>query len=125
MIDEARQVSFSGSINNGFLIHTEKVAWTNSHLLVSTLPDVSYGLSNHLSNILRHHFISCNGLHGEQTPIMNTRFGKSKLFFTYLMVRSAKAKMNFWRLVILDALMQTHAGYITKAMLLYKFDSIL
>ena len=42
--------------------------------LISFLPDVGYERSHDISDVLDHHLVHTNVLHGEQSPVVNCRF---------------------------------------------------
>lgn len=50
-------------------------------------PITASHLSDVLSHVLDHHFISSNGLHRKQTPVVDERLAESDLFLTELKER--------------------------------------
>ena len=54
---------------------------------------VSY-LSDVLTHVLNDHLISSNGLHGEQTPLVDPAAPKTKPLLTVLQKRTEKTRCN-------------------------------
>ena len=56
-------------------------------------------LSDVLSHVLNHHFISSNGLHGKQTPVVNVRLAESDLLLTELK-REKRSRVSAFLILI-------------------------
>ena len=71
VVDEPRHVSVFRCVNDRVVVDTEQIAAAQSHGLVSPLPLVSDGLSDHLTDVLNHHLVRCDRLQGKQAPVVD------------------------------------------------------
>ena len=85
MIDEPGQITTLGGIQNSmFSVDPEQVGGANTLFFIALFTDIRKDRSNHLSNILNHHFICTYILFGKETPIVNGGFTKGHILATEL-----------------------------------------
>lgn len=84
MIDETCQVTTLGSVNNAVHVYTEQVGGSYANLLILNFSEICNDGSDALPNVLNYHLIRSNGLHGKQSPVVNTGLAKPKEFLTEL-----------------------------------------
>ena len=84
MVDEARQISSLGGVNDRISIDPEEVAAPDAKLLVPSLPLVGGALPDGLPDVLDDHLIGRDGLHGVQTPAVDTALQELQLLLTEL-----------------------------------------
>lgn len=94
MIDESGQVSAFGRVDDASRVDPKEVTATDAHLLVVGLSFICDALSDALPDVLYHHLVSCDVLHGVQTPSMDTTLGKLQLLLTELEIKNGEKRMN-------------------------------
>ena len=76
MVDKPSKIAALGGINNILEINPEEVRGPNAHLLVIGFPEVCNDGADGLPHVLDDHLIGSDGLHGEQTPVVDARLAE-------------------------------------------------
>ena len=76
MVDESRNATLLGCVDDSIVINTKQITASNATLEVTILANFGDLLSNLLSDILDDHVVLCNVLHSVQAPVVNSRASK-------------------------------------------------
>jgi len=89
VVDKPGEVAAFRGVYNGFQVYPEEVGRSDALGLVVVLPQVREHGPDHLADVLDHHFIRGDLLHGEQAPVVDARLGELQLLLTELRPNNA------------------------------------
>lgn len=84
MIDEPSEIAAFGRVDNGIEIDAKQIGTADARGLVLRLAEVGHDRPDHLPDVLYHHFVGRNRLHGKQSPIVNSGLGEFQLLLSEL-----------------------------------------
>ena len=84
MVDEPRQITTLGRINDVVPVDPEEVGAADALPLIHELPLVRHGVPHVLTDLLDHHFVRGDWLQREQAPVVDGRLAELELLLTEL-----------------------------------------